>query len=236
MRGVILLSGGLDSCVVATIARKECKDLHALSFLYGQSHKKEIASAKKIARYLKIEEHRLVSIDENLFSKSSLVGRPEAIPQRELEEIKEGIPSTYVPARNIVFLSYALAYAENNDLDAIFIGANAIDYSGYPDCRPEFIEAFQVLADVGTKRGVEGRKVEIKAPLLYLSKAKIIKKGVKIGAPLHLTWSCYRDRACGRCDSCLLRLKGFQESGYRDPIKYEYYPEWYKAEKLLPIA
>lgn len=230
MKAVVLLSGGLDSCVTAAIAKKEYNKVYALTFLYGQSHEKEINSAKKVVEYLKIKEHKIIFIDNSIFSKTSLVGEPETIPHRNLEEIKEGIPSTYVPARNIIFLSYALAYAENKDTDAVFIGANAVDYSGYPDCRPEFIEAFQRVADVGTKKGVEGKGVKIKAPLLHLTKAEIIKKGVELDAPLHLTWSCYRgkEKACGRCDSCLLRLKGFQEAGYRDPIEYEYYPSWYK--------
>jgi len=230
MKAVVLLSGGLDSCVAATIAKREYGELSALTFSYGQSHEREIKSAKNVAGHLKIREHKVMSIDSSIFSKSSLVGKPTLIPQRELEEIKEKeIPLTYVPARNIIFLSYALAYAENSDADAVFIGANAIDYSGYPDCRPEFIEAFQKVADVGTKKGVEGKRVKIKAPLIHMTKAEIIKKGMEIKAPFHLTWSCYRggEKACGRCDSCLLRLKGFQEAGFKDPVEYESYPSWY---------
>ena len=235
MKAVVLLSGGLDSCVAATMAKRKYGKILALTFLYGQSHARELQSAKKIAWHLKTEEYRTISIDRSLFSKSSLVGMPEDIPQRDIEKIKEEIPSTYVPARNIIFLSYALAYAEDKDADAVFIGANAIDYSGYPDCRPEFIEAFQRVADVGTKRGIEGKSVRIEAPLIHMTKAEIIKKGIEIKAPLHLTWSCYlgKEKACGKCDSCLLRLKGFQESGYKDPIEYEHFPDWYREEKLL---
>ena len=230
MKAVVLLSGGLDSCVTATIAKKEYNaTLYALTIQYGQSHMRELESAKNISEYLEAVEHKIISIDTSLFTKSSLVGKPDEIPERKLEEIERGIPSTYVPARNTIFLSYALAYAENNDMDTIFMGANAIDYSGYPDCRPEYIEAFQRVADLGTKRGAEGRGIKIVTPLIELTKAEIIKKGLELDAPIHLTWSCYRggEKACGRCDSCLLRLKGFKEAGVRDPIPYETYPPWY---------
>jgi len=232
MKAVVLLSGGLDSCVAGVIAKEEYGEIFALTFSYGQSHLKELDSAKRIAKYLNAREHKIIQIDLSVFSTSSLIEGSDSIPQRKLEEIKNGIPSTYVPARNIIFLSYALAYAENSDADAVFIGANAIDYSGYPDCRPEFIKAFQKVADVGTKRGVEGRGIQIKTPLLYLSKGEIIKKGLELQAPFHLTWSCYRgkEKACGRCDSCLLRLKGFKEAGCKDPLEYEYYPPWYTRD------
>lgn len=229
MKAVVLLSGGLDSCVTGGLAKREYDEIFALTFFYGQSHSKELESAKRIAEYLNVEEHKITQVDVSLFSTSSLVGDSDPIPQRKLEEIKNGVPSTYVPARNIIFLSYALAYGENIDADAVFIGVNAIDYSGYPDCRQEFIKAFQKVADVGTKKGVEARGIQIKAPLIHLTKAEIIKKGLELQAPLHLTWSCYRgkEKACGRCDSCLLRLKGFKEAGYKDPLEYENYPSWY---------
>lgn len=237
MRAVILLSGGLDSCVSATLAKDRCKDLFALSFVYGQKHKKEMESARKIGRYLKVKEHKFITIDPNLFSTSSLVNKDLSIEERNVNEIGRGIPSTYVPARNTIFLCYALAFAESRDADFIYIGVNALDYSGYPDCRPEYIKAFQKVADLGTKRGVEGRRIRIETPLIHMGKKEIVELGVKIKAPLHLTWSCYRGgkKACGRCDSCLLRLKGFWEAGYRDPLDYEHYPDWYDLEKLKPL-
>ena len=237
MKAVILLSGGLDSCVSATLAKDRCKDLFALSFVYGQKHEKEIESAKKIGEYLKVKEHKFITIDPNLFTTSSLVNEDLNIEERKVDEIGKDIPSTYVHARNTIFLSYALAFAESRDADFIYIGVNALDYSGYPDCRPEYIKAFQKVADLGTKRGVEGRKIRIETPLIHMGKKEIVELGVKIKAPLHLTWSCYRGRrkACGRCDSCLLRLKGFLEAGYRDPLDYKYYPDWYDPEKLKPL-
>ena len=230
MKAVTLLSGGLDSCVTASIAKKEYSEVLALTFSYGQTHVREIESAKKIAEHLNLTEHRIIQIDPKLFSSSALIGDPGGIPQRGLNEIRNEIPSTYVPGRNIVFLSHALAYAENMNAEAIFIGVNAVDYSGYPDCRPEFIEAFQRAVDLGTKKGVEGKTIKIKTPLMYLTKRDIIKKGSRFKTPFHLTWSCYRgeEKACGRCDSCLLRLKGFKEAGLKDPLRYEHLPSWYK--------
>ncbi len=239
MKAIVLLSGGLDSCVTAAIAKKAYGDLYAITFRYGQKHERELNSASAVAEFFKVKSHKIVSIEPSLFLKSSLVNSSKNIPERNLSEISmEKIPSTYVPARNVIFLSYALAYADSIDADAIFIGVNALDYSGYPDCRPEFIDAFQRVANLGTKRGVEGKEIRIETPLIDLSKAEIIKKGIELNAPLHLTWSCYRGRekACGRCDSCLLRLKGFQESGYRDPIEYEHYPDWYRKDRLLPFS
>jgi len=155
------------------------------------------------------------------------------LEERNIQEIGNSIPSTYVPARNIIFLSLALAYAENIDADAIFIGANAVDWSGYPDCRPEFINAFKKVIETGTKSGIEGRKIDIKAPIIDLPKSEIIKRGMELGAPLELTWSCYKggEKACGKCDSCLLRLKGFKEAGHKDPLKYEHLPRWYMENK-----
>ncbi|MEM0493289.1 MAG: 7-cyano-7-deazaguanine synthase, partial [Candidatus Thermoplasmatota archaeon] len=175
------------------------------------------------------------NLDKSLFHSSSLVEKERGIPlNRSLDDIGRGIPSTYVPARNIVFLSLAVAYAEVIDADAVFIGVHSTDYSGYPDCRPDFIESFQDAVNKGTKRGVEGKPIEIKTPLLYLSKTDIIEKGLEVKAPFELTWSCYKgeDKACGSCDSCLIRLKGFQEAGYPDPIPYYSYPSWYNPKRL----
>lgn len=230
-KAVCLISGGIDSCVTSFIAKKDGYEIYALTFNYGQRHKKEIECAKKIATSLNAKKHIILDIDLSKFGGSSLTDnskKPEK--DRNLKDIGKNIPTTYVPARNTVFLSLALAYAEALSADSIFIGATATDYSGYPDCRPEFIEAFQKLSDVATKKGLEGKPIKIIAPLLNLSKSKIIKKGFELKAPLNYTWSCYNGgkKACGRCDSCLLRLKGFKESGFNDPIKYEYQPDWYK--------
>lgn len=238
MRAVVLLSGGLDSCVTAVVAKRRCKEMFALTFIYGQRHERETKSAEMIGKYLEIDEHKFISIDADLFKTSSLVNRYLDMEERSIEEISIGkIPSTYVPARNTIFLSYALALAESRDADFIYLGVNALDYSGYPDCRPEFIKAFQDVADLGTNRGIEGKRIKIETPLINMRKREIVEMGIKLRAPLHLTWSCYRgmEKACGRCDSCILRLKGFMEAGYRDPIDYERYPEWYDPEKLLSI-
>ena len=234
-KAVCLLSGGLDSCVVATIAKKELGyDLYCLTVKYGQRHSKEIESAKMIAKKLGAKEHIVLDIGLNrLCRTSSLINKNRTLEERNIQEIGNSIPSTYVPARNIIFLSLALAYAENIDADAIFIGANAVDWSGYPDCRPEFINAFKKVIETGTKSGKEGRKIDIKAPIIDLPKSEIIKRGMELGAPLELTWSCYKggEKACGKCDSCLLRLKGFKEAGHRDPLKYEHLPRWYMENK-----
>ncbi len=227
MRAVVLLSGGLDSTTTLAMAIHEGYEVYALSFDYGQRHSRELESAKKIARYYKVP-HKIMNVDLRQIGGSALTDSIE-VPERELEEIKGEIPVTYVPARNTILLSFALAYAEVIDADAIFYGANAIDYSGYPDCRPEYVEAFERMANLGTKRGVEGKFIKIVAPLINMTKAEIIKRGMKLGVPYELTWSCYRggERACGRCDSCLLRLKGFMEAGYEDPLEYETYPRFY---------
>ncbi|RLF30093.1 MAG: 7-cyano-7-deazaguanine synthase QueC [Thermoplasmata archaeon] len=231
-KAICLISGGIDSCVATFIALEKGYQIYALSFNYGQLHDRELDSAKKIAEAAETKRHIIFDINLQLFGGSSLLDRSLVMPKnREMKDISsEGIPSTYVPARNTVFLSIALAYAESIDADAIFIGANAIDYSGYPDCRPEYIRAYQSMADLATRRGVEGRPIRIEAPLLYMTKADIIKSGIRLGAPLEKTWSCYKggEKACGRCDSCIIRLKGFKEAGVDDPIKYEYYPDWYK--------
>jgi len=221
-KAVVLLSGGLDSSTTLGIANVEYEELHALTFLYGQKHDKEIRSAKKLAEHYSVIEHKFLDIPLSDIGKSSLLHGGEEIPDHEEGEIGEDIPSTYVPARNIIFLSYALSYAESIEADAIYIGATARDYSGYPDCRPEFYEAFEKMAAKGTKRGVEGDPISIEYPLIDMTKGEIIKKADEIGVPLHLTWSCYRgeEKACGECDSCKLRLKGFKEAGLEDPIEY----------------
>ncbi|MCD6331611.1 MAG: 7-cyano-7-deazaguanine synthase QueC [Thermoplasmata archaeon] len=217
MRAVCLLSGGMDSCVSAFVAKNEGYTIYALTFNYGQRNRREIEFAKEIAKALEAKEHLIINADLRSIGGSALTG------DMEIPEKGEGIPPTYVPARNTIFLAYALAYAEARNADAIFIGANAIDYSGYPDCRAEYIQAMQKVANIGTKRGVEGKSIKIIAPLINLSKAEIVKKGVELGAPFEKTWSCYREteKACGRCDSCRLRLKGFKEAGIKDPIEYE---------------
>lgn len=229
-KAVCLISGGIDSCVTAYLAKNENFDIYALTINYGQRHKKEIESAKIISSIIGVKDHIIIDMDFSKFGGSSLLDKSlEPESDRDLDEIGKIIPSTYVPARNTVFLSIGLAYAETIDAEAIFIGATSTDYSGYPDCRPEYIKAFQKTADLATKKGVEDKSIEIKAPLLHMSKADIIKKGLKLGAPLEKSWSCYigGKKACGRCDSCLLRLKGFKEAGAKDPMDYESFPDWY---------
>jgi 7-cyano-7-deazaguanine synthase len=223
-RAIVLLSGGLDSATVLAICRSEGYEAHALSFRYGQRHAREIAAAQKIAESLGAKEHRVAEIDLRVFGDSALTAEIDVPKGRSATEMGSGVPITYVPARNTIFLSYALALAEVLRSPDIFIGVNAVDYSGYPDCRPEFIEAFENLANIGTKAGVEGRSFQIHTPLIKLSKAEIIRKGVEFGADFSLTHSCYdptfEGLACGECDSCLLRLKGFREAGMKDPIRY----------------
>jgi len=230
-RAVCLISGGIDSCVSAYLAKKEKYSIYALTINYSQKHKKEIICAKKIAKLIKVKDHTILNIDFSKLGGSSLTDKSiELESNRSLNEIGKNIPSTYVPARNTVFLSIALAYAESVNADAIFIGVTSTDYSGYPDCRPEYIQAFQKMAKLSTKKGILGESIEIKTPLLYKSKGEIIKKGFELKVPFEITWSCYKGgkKACGRCDSCLLRLKGFKEVKIRDPIEYDFYPEWYK--------
>jgi len=229
-KAVCLISGGLDSTVAATYAKSKGYEIYALTIVYGQKHEREIESAKKIAEYLGAKEHKIIEVPLNKIGGSALIDRKLEIPERKTpEEIDEEIPPTYVPARNIIFISIAVSYAEVIGAEAIFLGVNAIDYSGYPDCRPEFIRAMEEAIRLGTKTGVEGKPIRIETPLIRLTKAEIVKLGNKLGAPLHLTWSCYRggEKACGKCDSCVLRLKGFLEAEIPDPIEYEYYPEWY---------
>jgi len=228
-KAVCLISGGLDSSVTAYTAKNEGYELYAITFNYKQKHRREIESAKKIAESVGVKKHIIFDIDLSVFGGSSLVDEKMEIQKNsKLEDIGKKIPLTYVPARNTVFLSIGLAYAEVAYAEAIFIGVTATDYSGYPDCRPEYIEAFQRLANLATKKGIEGEKIEIKAPLLFMNKSEIIRRGAKLGVPFEKTWSCYQggEKACGRCDSCLLRLKGFRDAGLKDPLEYEYLPEW----------
>lgn len=222
---IVLLSGGLDSSTTLAVAKAEGFDVHALSFRYGQRHAIELQAAKRVASALGIEQHVVVDIDLRKFGGSALTSEVEVPKSRSAKEIGSGVPITYVPARNTIFLSFALAWAEVLGAQDIFIGVNALDYSGYPDCRPEFIAAFQNLANLATKAGVEGKsRFTIHAPLLELTKADIIRLGVTLGVDYSLTVSCYDPspdgEACGECDSCQLRQKGFQEAGFQDPIRY----------------
>jgi len=218
---VCLLSGGLDSATCLAVARRDGYRCYALSFDYGQRHRAELQAAARVATSLGAAEHRVVSIDLRAFGGSALTA-DIAVPK---EGLGQGIPVTYVPARNTVFLSFALAWAEVLSSSDVFIGVNAIDYSGYPDCRPEFIAAFENMANLATKAGVEGRThLKIRTPLIQLSKREIIELGARLGVDFSLTHSCYdpdaRGRSCGLCDSCRLRLKGFADAGLEDPIEY----------------
>ena len=223
-RAVVLLSGGVDSTTTLAIAMAEGYEAYALSFDYGQRHRIEIEAARRVANSLGAKEHRVAKIDMRIFGGSALTDDRDVPKKRSETEIAHGIPITYVPARNTIFLAYALAWAEVIPTGHIFIGVNAIDYSGYPDCRPEFIEAFETLAKLGTKAGVEGARFRVHAPLIKFSKAEIIRKASQLNVDLSLTYSCYdpspEGLACGECDSCLLRLKGFREAGIEDPIRY----------------
>jgi len=223
---VVLLSGGLDSTTVLAIAKNEGCEIHALSFDYGQRHRWELESAARVARSLGVAQHRVVAIDLRAFGGSALTGDIDVPKGRAVDEMAQGIPITYVPARNTIFLSFALAWAEVLGCSDIFIGVNALDYSGYPDCRPEFIEAFERMANLATKAGVEGRQnLKIHTPLIALSKAEIIRRGIGLGVDYGLTSSCYdpapTGEPCGQCDSCLLRQKGFGENGISDPLRYQ---------------
>jgi 7-cyano-7-deazaguanine synthase len=220
-RAVVLVSGGLDSATALAICNHDGFEPCALTFDYGQRHKIEVLAAKRVAASLGVREHRIAEIDLRVFGGSALTDRTP-VPKNRTEET--AIPITYVPARNTIFLSYALAWCEVLEAVNIFIGANAIDYSGYPDCRPAFISAFEELAGVATKAGVEGTRFRIHAPLISMSKAQIIKKGTDLGVDFSLTHSCYDPTpdllACGRCDSCRIRLEGFRQAGRTDPISY----------------
>lgn len=225
-KAVVLLSGGLDSATTLAIARSRSFQCYALTFAYGQRHKREIAAAKKIARSFSVVQHRIIDIDLTVFGGSALTDTNIAVPKDRANLCGSGeIPSTYVPARNTIFLSYALAWAEVLNAFDIFIGVNTTDYSGYPDCRAEFISAFEKTANLATAAAVEGKgRYRIHTPIIGMTKAEIILTGTKLGVDYSLTHSCYdpdqQGRGCGRCDSCRLRLKGFTEAGLTDPIRY----------------
>jgi 7-cyano-7-deazaguanine synthase len=222
-RAVVLLSGGLDSATTLAVARAEGYECYALSFDYGQRHRRELESARRVAAALGARQHLVLRLDLRAIGGSALTADIAVPKGRSQEAIGAGIPVTYVPARNTIFLSHALGWAEVLGAQRIFIGVNALDYSGYPDCRPEYLEAFERLANLATQAGVEGRsRFRIHAPLIGLSKAEIITRAAALGVDLALTWSCYEPapdgRACGRCDSCLLRARGFAEAGLTDPV------------------
>ncbi len=221
---VVLLSGGIDSTTTLAIAIADGYETYVLSFDYGQRHHLELEAARRVAKSLGVNVHHVLKIDMHLFGGSALTADVDVPKRRSEKEIGAGIPVTYVPARNTIFLAHALAWAEVIGAAHIFLGVNAIDYSGYPDCRPEFIALFETLANIGTKAGIEGRRFQIHAPLIKFSKADIIRKARELDVDLALTHSCYDPTpdglACGLCDSCQLRLKGFREAGLADPIQY----------------
>lgn len=223
-KAVILLSGGLDSTTTLALAHAEGYELHTLAFDYGQRHQREVAAAAAVAQYYHVVQQQTVKIDLRVFGGSALTADIAVPHARSLDEMADDIPITYVPARNTIFLSFALAYAEVQGANDIFLGINAIDYSGYPDCRPDYLEAYERMANLATRATTQDeRTMRIHAPLLRMSKAEIVRKGTELGVPYELTWSCYegREYACGMCDSCLLRLNGFAEAGLRDPLIYE---------------
>jgi len=224
-KAVILLSGGLDSTTVLAIAESEGYRLYALSFRYGQRHTVELAAAARVAAAAGVVRHEIADVDLRMFGGSALTSDIAVPKGRDAEDMGGDIPVTYVPARNTVFLSFALAYAEVLGADDVFLGVNALDYSGYPDCRPEYIEAFEQMANLATRRGVEGHRLKIHTPLIALSKADIIKRGTELGVDYGVTSSCYDPAddgvACGACDACVLRLNGFAANGWSDPARYE---------------
>ena len=222
---VVLLSGGLDSTTMLAIARSEGFAPHAMTFRYGQRHAHEIDAARRVAAHFDVADHVVVDIDLRTFGGSALTADLAVPKDRAADAMAEGIPITYVPARNTIFLSFALAWAEVLGAGDIFIGVNALDYSGYPDCRPEYIAAYEHMANLATRGGVEGTNpIRIQAPLLHLTKGQIIRRGLALRVDYALTTSCYdpdpRGRSCGHCDACLLRLKGFAEAGEKDPVPY----------------
>lgn len=224
MKAVILLSGGLDSSTVLYQAQADGYKCYAISFDYQQRHRKELESALSVGKAVGVVEHQVVSFDLRLWGGSALTDNNMILPaQRSITEMADNIPITYVPARNTIFLSFALGYAEAISAERVYIGVNALDYSGYPDCRPDYIDAMQNVFRLGTKQGREGQSIGIVAPLINLKKTEIIRLGNVLGVPWHLTWSCYAggNHACGVCDSCLLRLAAFNELGLIDPIEYE---------------
>lgn len=222
-KAVVLLSGGLDSATTLAIAQYEGFRTHAISFRYGQRHSHELSCAEQIARALGVAQHVVVDFDLRRFGGSALTSDVEVPRGRSVQEMSHGIPVTYVPARNTIFLSFALAWAETLSANDVFIGVNALDYSGYPDCRPEYIAAFENMANLATKAGVEGtQRLKIHTPLIELTKAQIVWRGVELGVDYSITSSCYdpspQGKPCGACDSCLLRAKGFAEAGVKDPL------------------
>lgn len=223
-KAVVLLSGGLDSTTTMSIAIAEGFEVYTITFRYGQRHVEEIAAAEKVSRALGAKGHTVVDINLRQIGGSALTSDIAVPKGRGPEEISREIPVTYVPARNTIFLSIALAWAETLGAHDIFIGVNALDYSGYPDCRPEFIEAFEVTANLGTKAGVEGKRLNIHTPLIHMTKAEIIRKGIELGVDYSMTHSCYAPTPeglpCGECDSCLFRKKGFADAGVNDPLRY----------------
>lgn len=222
---VVLLSGGLDSTTVLAIAQSEGYCVHALSFRYGQRHTVELQAAQRLAAAAGVFRHEIADIDLRMFGGSALTSDIDVPKGRHADDMGDAIPVTYVPARNTVFLSFALAYAEVLPADDIFIGVNALDYSGYPDCRPEYIEAFEQMANMATRRGVEGHRLKVHTPLISLSKAQIIKRGTELGVDYAATSSCYDPDhdgvACGACDACVLRINGFLANGWLDPARYQ---------------
>jgi 7-cyano-7-deazaguanine synthase len=224
-KAVVLLSGGLDSTTVIAIAKEQGYDVYALSIDYGQHHKVELEAAAKVAKAAGVAKHVVVSVDLRSFGGSALTSDEPVPKNRDAEQMSEGIPITYVPARNTVFLSLALAWAEALGATDIFIGVNALDYSGYPDCRPEFITAFEQMANLATKIGTEGNLIRIQTPLIAMTKREIVETGLALGVDYAMTVTCYdpepTGNACGTCDACLLRLKGFSEAGQQDPVAYK---------------
>ncbi len=229
-KAIVLLSGGLDSTTVLAKAKSDGFDVYAMSFVYGQRHEQELKAARRVASSMGVQEHLILELPLWRIGGSALTDDIEVPKDRE--EIGDGIPLTYVPARNTLFLSYALAWAEVLPSQDIYIGVSAVDYSGYPDCRPEFISAFENMANLATRLGVEGHKIKIHTPIINLNKAETVKLGISLGVDYSLTHTCYDPlpdgRSCGRCDSCRLRLKGFYEAGIPDPIEYAYIPPEYR--------
>jgi 7-cyano-7-deazaguanine synthase len=223
-RAVVLLSGGLDSTTTLAVARRDGFEPHAITFRYGQRHEIEVDAARRIARAAKVSDHVVADIDLRTFGGSALTSELAVPKQRTPEQMTKGVPVTYVPARNTIFLSFALAWAEVLGARDIYIGVNAVDYSGYPDCRPEYIAAYERMANLATRAGIEGLHTHIRTPLIALSKGDIIRLGTSLGVDYSQTTSCYDPTvhgvACGQCDSCTLRLKGFADAGLKDPIRY----------------
>jgi 7-cyano-7-deazaguanine synthase len=223
-KAVVLLSGGLDSTTSLAVAKRDGHDVHAMTFRYGQRHEIEVDAARRVAHTAGVHDHVVADIDLRTFGGSALTSDAPVPKDRHVHAVRHGIPSTYVPARNTIFLSFGLAWAEVLGATDIYLGVNAVDYSGYPDCRPEYVAAYQRMADLATRAGIEGRGPKIRTPLIGMTKAEIITLGASLGVDFALTTSCYDPTvhgvACGHCDSCLLRLKGFAEAGMKDPVRY----------------